>query len=264
MKKIGILLLSILILSCNEDRLHDGYYKALIVNPNNMYDLNYEVLHVNGNTLLVSKYTFSGTFAGESRVVCKQFQDRVEFEDAASTQILRYNEVDSSLKLNDYVVYKYLGNSGEIRVTKSQANPLIRENKNGTITFLPEKGRLHSKEKIKVSNDYNEEEGEVVWPDDARTFCDKDNDWKIVFKIKNGDVTFTAFPGYNNTFYQDKSKPISTVRGFMQSGKFLDSIAQELNYSIKGNLLYEKNNEGRINEYFEKSVKVKMPATNNY
>ena len=148
MKRRFFYLIPIFLVSCSKDNYHNGYYKARVTNPNNIFSSYYEVLKIEGDKITDTKYSIGGDLAGESIINCKQYPDKIEFEENGATKVLRFNDVDSSLKLNDYIVFKYLGNEGEISVIKTEPKPLIKVNDNGTITLLPTEKTTKIKQKV--------------------------------------------------------------------------------------------------------------------
>ena len=224
MKYTYLLLIPLFFISCKEEaHYHDGFYKANIIDFNNIYNSHKETIKVTGNSIILSKYSFDGVFLGETVISCKQYPDKIEFQDNGFTKVLRYQDSDTSLMLNELAVFKYIGKEGDIIVTKAKSKPLIKNNNNGTITLLPD-------EKINpvkfVPPDIKENEEEIPIGVYA-----SETGWFNVYQ-KGNNYTIKK-PGIDEN---DEEICTGTLR---KDGRIIDSAGNETSFKFKKNILYQ-------------------------
>jgi hypothetical protein len=84
-------------------------------------------------------------------------------------------------------VYQYLGEEGEIAVTKEKSKPVIKINDNGTITILPREKTNISKQPEKI------EDYESKYFVGTKSFCSNEyeDDCIEITITENGDVSYS-------------------------------------------------------------------------
>jgi len=93
--KILLLFVSILITSCNsENHYHDGNYEGGIFFINVTWE-------INGNEILINN-----SITGTSKLQCKQYPDRIEYEEKDGTTKILYAQENGDLKMSDLVIFK--------------------------------------------------------------------------------------------------------------------------------------------------------------
>ena len=109
MKKYGFLFLTLIVFhSCNllENHYHDGkYFTSIEVFGANFAVVNYELA---GNTL-----TIHNSITGTSKMTCKQFKDRIEYEENNGTTAVMSVMENGDLKLNEMITLKKVTKENE-------------------------------------------------------------------------------------------------------------------------------------------------------
>lgn len=239
MKTLLYCLLVFLFTSCTSNHYHDGIYKGTVYAGGSLFNTHEEVLTVKGNEILVEKYTLGGSLAEKLKVSCTQFPDRIEFKEREGvTKILTVAD-NGDLQLNEAVVFHKLNPNEEVVVTKQEAKPLIRNNGDGTITLLPEKGKTQE-----VSSTV---ENESALFEGTKRFSDGDA-WDYVVTIRGSNITLKLYPNISNDQHSDKKNPTEVIKGYIEGSKI---ITPDNTFKIENGALYELNNEGNWNEYGE-------------
>ena len=109
MKKYSFILLSLFLLnSCNllENDYHDGkYFTSIVVFGMNFAVVNYEL---DGNTM-----TIHNSRTGTTKMTCKQFKDRIEYEENNGTTAVMYVLENGDLKLNEMITLRKVTSENE-------------------------------------------------------------------------------------------------------------------------------------------------------
>ncbi len=109
MKKYGFLFLTLIVFySCNllENHYHDGkYFTSIKVFGVSFAVVNYEL---DGNTL-----TIHNSRTGTTKMTCKQFKDRIEYEENNGTTAVMYVMENGDLKLNEMITLKKVTKENE-------------------------------------------------------------------------------------------------------------------------------------------------------
>lgn len=69
-----------------------------------MNSMDNEILKINGNEILDDKYSYGGDFQGETKILCTQFLDRIEFVENGVIRIIQVTD-SGSLKLSDAAIF---------------------------------------------------------------------------------------------------------------------------------------------------------------
>lgn len=86
----------------------------------------------------------------------------------------------------------------------------------------------------------------------TKVFCDETNDWKYAVSINDNKIKIVSYPGSNNSYYKNKSKPLEIVNGIIKNGKIVTKDAPEYltnRFSYANGVFSEVNNEGGFNNY---------------
>ena len=102
MKKINILLclfLLIIFSSCGSSHKHDGHFFTVF----NSFGLSFAEINID---LRGSEITVNNSLTGVSKFTCKQFDDRIEYEDNDGTTKIMTFLPNGDLKFNDNITLK--------------------------------------------------------------------------------------------------------------------------------------------------------------
>ena len=109
MKKYKFLIVvPFILLSCNllENHYHDGkYFTSIEVFGINFAKVNYEL---DGNTL-----TIHNSVSGTSKMTCKQFNNRIEYEETNGTTVVVYVLENGDLKVNETITLRKVTKENE-------------------------------------------------------------------------------------------------------------------------------------------------------
>lgn len=88
----------------------------------------------------------------------------------------------------------------------------------------------------------------------TKKFCDSLDAWYYTVTIKSDSIILKSLPGKKNTYYKDKAKPVEIISGIIKNGKIItrgDPKYLTSRFKFENGMLYEMNNEGEYNEYYE-------------
>lgn len=110
---------------------HDGVYSGVILNVN----VNWEI---NGNEV-----TVNNSLTGLTKIKCRQYADRIEYEERDGTTRVIYAQENGDLKVNDYIV---------LRKISSQRDDSKVNAKNDTTIHQIKKSKINSNQ-IQISTE---------------------------------------------------------------------------------------------------------------
>lgn len=107
-KHLLLYILPFVLLSCSlfENHYHDGkYFTSIEVFGLNFAKVNYEL---DGNTL-----TIHNSVSGTSKMNCKQFKDRIEYEENNGTTVVMSVLENGDLKVNEMITLRKVTKENE-------------------------------------------------------------------------------------------------------------------------------------------------------
>jgi hypothetical protein len=138
----------------------------------------------------------------------------------------------------------------------SQAIVLVNSSKRQLLTFFD-----HSREGYVLLN-LGRSEKEVASAEkiqareNIKYYCEETESWVYSVQINGTTVVLKLYPGVANKQYKNAAKPLKVITGSLKAGvvKVIGSSNEYL-FRLEDGMLYELNNEGGYNPYFECSYK---------
>jgi hypothetical protein len=228
---ISFIVLSLLI-SCSGNHYHDGKYKATVFSNAAMTWVNDEEIEISGNEMyLKSKSSFGDEVYREFKTTCIQYPDRVEYKGKDGITVVVRFDKDGNFKYGEFV-YEKVNPNQKVDPKKVELKPLIRENDNGAITFLPKENRQST------GNDAD---------DFAALFVEDKEYYPETLNLRlNGEV-FTI------TLLSDNDKETFLCSGSRNNeGRIIDVNGNETAFKIKEGMLYRKK-QGQWVKYLDQT-----------
>lgn len=140
MRRNLISFIAILLVSCNDNHIHDGHYKSTVFTDASLSWVKMEELKLDGNELLyTARSAFDNRVFEEIKLECNQFPDHIEFKDKNGVKrIARFSE-SGDLQYGEYTYKKFDPNLEEDRKKMKKSKPLIESTKDGKIKYLQDK-----------------------------------------------------------------------------------------------------------------------------
>ena len=105
-----------------------------------------------------------------------------------------------------------------------------------------------------------------------KKFCEELKAWYYLVTIEKDNIAFELYPGAENDYYKNKTKPVEVVKGKIigniiriprpENCKDCGDEYETGRFKYKNGVLYEANNEGEYNEYFECAENTKSSVDN--
>lgn len=250
-KVIITVFLSILIISCTSHE-HDGLY----LQGFQFKGIKDEVLKINGDEAFLDKYSYGGSFEGETKFPCEQYSNRIELTDNGTIKVLLLTD-SGSLKLDDENEYQRFADFEEaIKIKPKRIAPLIETTADGKLQLnsqehvKKEQERLDKEDGIDTNNTDETTSTNDISNDTfegTKAFTDNERDWKFVVTIHDDDVLIKTYVGEKNTAHK-KNSLNEIERGHFDN----DTIVTPNNrYMYKDGKFYQLNYENGWNDYYE-------------
>lgn len=239
MKKLGVYLIVMVLLSCSGISSGNNYHDGVYCKGFGVIGSGNEILRIVGNEIFIKKYSHQGSLESEIKLECKQFSDRIELYDNGITRIIRADT--GYLKLNDKDIYmRFAESEEEFNIKEIASKPLVRDNKDGTMTLLGRDKTDH------------EQQAESSFFAEERRYINEFRAWEYKVQITDNRITLKSYPGQNNEYHSDKSKAIDSYTGTIDNnGKINISGNQEgIEFKFVKEDLYQMNYEGEWNKYY--------------
>lgn len=101
-----------------DEHYHDGVYSGVILNV----DVNWEI---NGNEV-----TVNNSLTGVTKIKCKQYVNRIEYQERDGTTRIIYVQENGDLKVNDYIVLRKTNSKSDDSKVNTKKDVTIHQIKN--------------------------------------------------------------------------------------------------------------------------------------